>query len=120
MRLTTYALALFILFTSCKTKYQVQSTKVSEYIFSDSLTNQVDTSVLTFIKPYKEKMESEMSEVLAESEYAMERGVPESRLGDFVADACMSEAAKLYYPSDGRSADFLVLNNGGLRRSLPA
>ena len=57
-----------------------------------------------------------MNVVLAESEFALERGNPESRLGNFVSDACMIEAAKIFYPADGRQADFAFFNNGGLRR----
>jgi 2',3'-cyclic-nucleotide 2'-phosphodiesterase (5'-nucleotidase family) len=120
MKGTLYVLAAFISLSACKTKFQVESTKQTEYILSDSLAKDVDTTVLTFIHPYKEKMEGEMNTVIAESEVAMERGTPESRLGNFVADACMSEATKVYYPIDGLKADFLILNNGGLRRSLPA
>ena len=60
-----------------------------------------------------------MNTILAESEMALEKGTPESTLGDFVSDACLSEANKIYYPADGKPADFIFLNNGGLRKSLP-
>ncbi len=104
---------------SCKPAYVVHSTDEKEYIFSDSVYSVIDSSTEAFISPYREKVSGAMSEVLGESEFAMEKGVPESRLGNFVADACMIEASKIFYPSDGRPADFAFLNNGGLRRSLP-
>ena len=40
-------------------------------------------------------------------------------LGDFVADACLYVSNKTYYPTDNKPADFIFLNNGGLRNSLP-
>jgi 2',3'-cyclic-nucleotide 2'-phosphodiesterase (5'-nucleotidase family) len=104
---------------SCKPVYEVKKTEQTEYLLSDSTNTLIDSSVYTFILPYKQKMEGAMSAVVAESEYAMERGTPESRLGNFVADACMIESSKIFYPSDGRQADFAFFNNGGLRRPLP-
>lgn len=99
---------------SCKPVLQIQSSHPSSYAMTDSLHTPIDSSVSEFIRPYREKMESEMETVIAESEYAMEKGLPESRLGNFVADVCMSETATLM------RADFAILNNGGLRRPLPA
>jgi 2',3'-cyclic-nucleotide 2'-phosphodiesterase (5'-nucleotidase family) len=64
-------------------------------------------------------MEIDMNVVLAESEYPMERGVPESRLGNFVSDVCMIEAEKIYNTSTNKQIDFAFFNNGGLRRALP-
>lgn len=45
----------------------------------------------------------------------MEKGQPESRLGNFVADLCFDQVNR----GDQFKADFCVLNNGGLRSSLP-
>lgn len=109
----------FLLFAGCKPAFKVQKTEQVEYVFSDSLNNEADSSVINYIAPFKEKMSLTMSDVLAESEFAMEKGNPESILGNFVADACMHESAKTFYPTDGRQADFAFFNNGGLRRSLP-
>jgi 2',3'-cyclic-nucleotide 2'-phosphodiesterase (5'-nucleotidase family) len=104
-------------FAGCKPKYTITRT---EYVFSDSTDYPVDSSVYEFIQPYKQRMEGEMNTVLAESDSAMQKGVPESKLGNFVADACMSETKKIYYPTDGKQPDFAFLNNGGLRRPLPS
>jgi 2',3'-cyclic-nucleotide 2'-phosphodiesterase (5'-nucleotidase family) len=49
----------------------------------------------------------------------LEKGRPESKLGNFVADACMDQAA-LHFSSDKTQIDFCFLNNGGLRNALPA
>jgi 2',3'-cyclic-nucleotide 2'-phosphodiesterase (5'-nucleotidase family) len=112
-------ISFIVLFAACKPVYVVQKTEQAIYSFSDSVNTKDDSAVYAFILPYKEKMEAEMKTVLAQSEYTMERGVPESRLGNFVADACMKETEKFYHPADGHSADFSFFNTGGLRRPLP-
>lgn len=112
-------LLILILYAGCKTAYKLQKTESNEYILSDSTNGAIDSSVYKMILPYKIKMEGTMSEVLAVSENAMEKGSLESTLGNFVADACMIEGTKVFYPADGRNADIAFFNNGGLRRSLP-
>lgn len=109
----------FALMVSCKPVYTIQKTEQTEYVLSDSSNTTIDSSIYSFILPYKEKVTGTMSGVLAESETALEKGVPESTLGNFFSDACTSEAEKIFYPSDGRQADFTFFNNGGLRRALP-
>jgi 2',3'-cyclic-nucleotide 2'-phosphodiesterase (5'-nucleotidase family) len=52
---------------------------------------------------------------LAESAQPLEKKQPEGKLGDFVADACMQEAAAL----TRETIDLALFNHGGLRRSLP-
>jgi 2',3'-cyclic-nucleotide 2'-phosphodiesterase (5'-nucleotidase family) len=104
---------------SCKPVYELQKTETSEYIFSDTTSGSGDTIFESVISPYREKMTGVMNEVLGESEYEMEKGIPESRLGNFVADACLTEATKVFYPTDGQQPDFSFFNNGGLRRPIP-
>src|SRR4051812_35679906 len=104
---------------NCRTSHSIQKTEVAEYIFSDSGNVAQDTAVTTFIEPYKKKMEGEMNAIIGESEIPMEKGTPEGLLGDYVADACMREGAKAYYPQDNSKIDFAFFNNGGLRRALP-
>jgi 2',3'-cyclic-nucleotide 2'-phosphodiesterase (5'-nucleotidase family) len=80
-------------------------------------TSGVDSTIITFISPYRDSLQKEMEVVLATSAVAMEKGKPESRLGNFVADLLL-EKGKQY--NEG-IADFCVVNYGGLRiPSLPA
>lgn len=107
------------LLISCKPTYFIQKSEQSMYVLSDTSNTTIDSSVYKLILPYKEKVIGTMSVVIAESEFVMERGVPESKLGNFVSDACMHETSKVFYPTDGRPVDFAFFNNGGLRKSLP-
>ncbi len=71
----------------------------------DSVINQI-------IAPYKMALDSEMNEVIGISNVAMEKGG--ELLKFFVAD-CVLEYARIIYPE----TDFCLLNNGGLRASIP-
>jgi 2',3'-cyclic-nucleotide 2'-phosphodiesterase (5'-nucleotidase family) len=119
MKYYSIPLLLLMFCVACNTPYQIEKTDKSEYVLSDTTNNTIDSSIYKFIVPYREKVNGAMSEVLGESEVALEKGVPESRLGNFVSDACMREALKIFYPSDGHQPDFAFFNNGGLRRALP-
>lgn len=78
-----------------------------------------DSLVISEIDPYKTQMLQTMSEVLAVSAQSMEKGQPESLLGNFVADACFSRISKATSMQSKLKAEFCVLNNGGLRSALP-
>jgi 2',3'-cyclic-nucleotide 2'-phosphodiesterase (5'-nucleotidase family) len=110
-------LAAFLL--SCRHLSPVE--KVETKVISIDTVSVVkeDTTVLRMIKPFKEKMEVEMNEVLAYTEEAMVKDRPEGLLNNFVADIILIEANENYTPVDGQKIDFCILNNGGLRTSLP-
>ena len=95
MRKVFLSLIFINVLVACKPTYTIQKSEQKEYVFTDSTNTEIDSSIYTYIAPFKEKMEKEMKVDLAESEFNMERGTPEGRLGDFVADACMIESKKL-------------------------
>lgn len=78
-----------------------------------------DASIRQLIEPYKQDLDKEMSEVLISSEIVFEKAQPEGALGNLVADIVLEKANELYRPDDFKYADFCLLNNGGLRVSLP-
>lgn len=100
---------------SCKTSFQISKKESGQYKFSDSTNTEIDSSIYSEIAPYREKMQSAMNEVLAVSTTSLERGLPESKLGNFLSDACMSSVKE-----KNMHADFAVFNTGGLRRPLPS
>jgi 2',3'-cyclic-nucleotide 2'-phosphodiesterase (5'-nucleotidase family) len=78
-----------------------------------------DAAVKQLIEPYKQDLEIEMSEVLIISETVFEKAQPEGALGNLVADIVFEKGNERYRPDDFKYADFCLLNNGGLRVSLP-
>ncbi|HMT30573.1 MAG TPA: 5'-nucleotidase, partial [Bacteroidia bacterium] len=79
-----------------------------------------DSTIISEITPYKIKLDEIMNEVISVSDHFMEKGQPESILGNFVSDVCFFKANDIRAIHKMEPVDFCVLNNGGLRSSLPA
>ncbi len=104
---------LIVLTTQCRQTYEVTDIKSNNSDVDSILLVNLSSEVI--ISPYRTQLEEEMNEVLNTSAIVMEKGTPEGVLGNFVADLT-------YYrikTDTNFNADFCVLNNGGLRASLP-
>lgn len=111
-------LLVFISLHSCKSSYQFTAEKKPQYKIASIDSVQGDAGITAFIQPYKLKLDSSMNIRLCSSETAMEKGQPESLLGNFVSDLCM-QRAKPFASEKNLNIDFCFFNNGGLRNSLP-
>lgn len=92
------------------------------YVEMNSSVEQNDSALHTLLAPYKIQLDSVMNTVVGQTAFALpnEKGKTETLLGNFVADACLAKGNAHYSPADGLPAQVCVLNNGGLRASLPA
>ena len=121
-KLLLYCFNLYIISVvlfSCATPVQYIK-HPSSLAIDSTLTDKQDVSQL--IAPYKTTLDAEMNEVLVISaeEFPKERGKPETKLGNLVADLCYHHtSAKLYNNKVIDKPDFCLLNFGGLRTSLP-
>lgn len=97
---------------------KIQSVQVKDVSLSDSL-QLIDKEIASLILPYKEELEKSMNEVLNTTNTEMIKATPEGLLGNFVADLCLKVGQELYTPKNDKPIDICVLNNGGLRTSLP-
>lgn len=111
-------LATLVAFCACSKQTVISSVNVSHTEINNTNTT-ADSSVLIRIAPYKQKMESEMNEVVGVTSMPMVKAEPEGSLGNFVADLTLKKTNEKYSPADGAKADVCLLNNGGLRTSLP-
>lgn len=82
---------------------------------SDSVAT--DASVEAMIAPYRDSLELTMTRVLVQNPTELTRGIPESTLGNLVADLLL-ERAQLEL-ADSILPDFCLINIGGLRVDLP-
>ena len=96
------------LFFSCQSEYKIEPS-FNSYI---DVSVPPDSITLKIINPYKKSVDSVMNEILCFNKTKMEKGKPESLLGNFVADLCIHET------NSHDIIDFCLLNNGGLRFSL--
>ena len=96
-----------IILSSCSSQFIVEH-KHNEIIpvksDSDSITNSI-------ILSYRLGIDSIMNEVLCISDIEMNKGRPESILGNFVSDLCLNQFSN--------HADICIMNTGGLRNILP-
>lgn len=112
-----YSFLFFLAACSAPAKFIKQESSLISIVVNDSVKE--DASVKQLIQPYKEDLEKEMSEVLIISETIFEKAQPEGALGNLVADIVFEKGNERYRPDDFKYADFCLLNNGGLRVSLP-
>lgn len=115
------ALAGGFLFTSCRSTrevaahYQVAKVEGSMIKVDSSWDTNPDKKAAEVLKPYKDKIDGMMYEVIGTSEMKMDKGGPESLLSNLVASVLQQAAA----PMLGKPADMGLVNMGGLRNILP-
>lgn len=73
------------------------------------------------IAPYRAGVDEQLSETVAISPIALEKGLPESELSNLIADAAFTYA-QTFAAQQIRvvPVDFCLLNSGGIRTALPA
>ena len=104
-------LALFLI-ASCSRPLVVSQAGYQERKMSDSL-RVYDQHMETIVKPYRDSMEAEMKQVLAVSDTILSKQMPESDLGNLLADILLDKAQQYTH----RKVDVAVINFGGIRIS---
>jgi 2',3'-cyclic-nucleotide 2'-phosphodiesterase (5'-nucleotidase family) len=99
-------LAVFV--TSCKIYYPSQETA---YIIKANNAFKADTSVILFYKPYKDSLDKIMKVRVAEISEDLTKKLPESSLGNMMADILKIKAEEY----TGNKIDAAILNYGGIR-----
>ncbi len=103
-----------LLLTQCTRSYKIIDYSSNNYSIDQNLsTNEFSEFNL---KKYSQQLDVEMNEILNYSEKSMDIGCPEGLLGNFITDLTLISTIK---NTDDNSLYFCVLNNGGLRTSLP-
>ncbi len=112
---------LFVLLFNLACKKHTHDRQISGHtILLDTLNvPQKDALQDSIIERYRSSLEEDMNRVLVYSEHIMEKGTPEGRLNNFVADLVLEVGEEIYQAQDGGSIDFCLLNYGGLRVPLP-
>ncbi len=117
MKNYNYLFVLMLLLSGCSNKMQVTTIQPSSIQLNNSSPS--DTSISALIEPYKSVLENEMNEVLISSTAEAVKGQPESTLGNLIADITLAESNRILQSKNLPLADLCMLNNGGLRTSLP-
>jgi 2',3'-cyclic-nucleotide 2'-phosphodiesterase (5'-nucleotidase family) len=103
----------FLVAVGCK-PYKKEFSSTASYIQIES--GREDPKALDLIAPYRAKLEVEMNQVIGVSKVEMikTKDVPESLLGNFVADLVW-----IFAKGTEAGTHCAIMNNGGLRNSLP-
>lgn len=110
IRLLTFAFLLFL--AACSHKLQLSQTQKQQYAISAAMP--MDSAMLAFYKPYKQRLDSNMNDIIAVAETEIARGKPEGKLNNLMADA-MAEIGR----QNKINFDVAYTNYGGLRLPLP-
>jgi 2',3'-cyclic-nucleotide 2'-phosphodiesterase (5'-nucleotidase family) len=113
-------LLLLLLAISACTTYKVERTASANIHLDSLVTIPSSQKVEGLIKPYRDKVNADMTEVLCISTDAMFGGRPESPLTNFCADLTLEESNRfcaVKYPQ--MKIDVSMINRGGLRIPLP-
>jgi 2',3'-cyclic-nucleotide 2'-phosphodiesterase (5'-nucleotidase family) len=82
----------------------------AERRMSDSLTAS-DSHLESVIRPYRDSMQAEMKQVLVISDTVLTKSMPESDLGNLLAEILLDKSQKYTH----RKVDMAVINFGGIR-----
>ncbi|MDP2188822.1 MAG: 5'-nucleotidase [Sphingobacteriaceae bacterium] len=74
-----------------------------------------DATMLELIAPFRAELESQVLEVVGVSAEQLQKGLPESALGNLLADLAL-KAGRMEFGA----GDLAMLNYGGIRAALPA
>ncbi|HET8886967.1 MAG TPA: 5'-nucleotidase [Salinimicrobium sp.] len=112
-------LSFLILFFSCKeTEYQLVQSDGKSININDSI--EADEGIKTFIAPYKNRIDEEMSTVLAYSPQDLDKknGELNTAIGNMMADAVMELSSPVFESRTGIKLDAVLLNFGGIRSTI--
>jgi 2',3'-cyclic-nucleotide 2'-phosphodiesterase (5'-nucleotidase family) len=100
---------------SCNKHFLVKNNEYKQYGINKDVA--VDSSVIRYYAPFKQKMEAEMNKVIGTASSELEKSSdPETSLGNFFADAIMVEARKIEPVIDIS----FPTTKGGIRNSIAA
>lgn len=111
---------LFFSLISCKNKqYQTNTIKGNQIEIDNKIAQ--DSTILHFIKPYKNNLQKEVNTVLSYTPITLTRedGDLQSTLGNIYADICYEKANLIFNELHNKNIDFALFNFGGVRQSIP-
>lgn len=110
----------FSVIVSCGRKnYEVSRIEGTKIAISDKQS--ADNEIEKFIKPYRDHIDKDLSEVLAYCPENLEKnkGKWQTKIGDLLADITLEKSNKVFNLREKKSIDICLLNHGGIRSIIP-
>ena len=109
----------FAVFLSCS-QQKIVVTKIEGKQININNTAELTPSVETFIKPYRENIEKDLSEILSFAPQNIDKtGEWQSSIGNLLADVVLDKGNPILKSRKNVSIDFCLLNHGGIRAIIP-
>lgn len=109
---------LFSIFLSCSPSYKVISGTYSNHAISPEVLKP-DSSIISIYRPFKEKLDAEMNDVIGFAQEDLLKGKPESKLTNYLADLLLEESHLFSAQTSlGFTPDLAFLNYGGIRTGI--
>jgi 2',3'-cyclic-nucleotide 2'-phosphodiesterase (5'-nucleotidase family) len=102
-----------LLFSCARQTYTLKPSALENEIVNSEMGR--DSIIESIILPYRQPLEASMNEVLIECDATASKGLPESSMGNLVADMLREGASRLA----NKNMDVAFLNTGGLRVEWP-
>lgn len=112
-------LTFFLLFSCGQQKNVV--TKIEGKKISITETQSEAIAIENFIKPYRENIDKDLSQVLAYNPENLEKskGEWQTNIGNFLADVTLTKSNIVFQLREKKSIDICLLNHGGIRSIIP-
>jgi 2',3'-cyclic-nucleotide 2'-phosphodiesterase (5'-nucleotidase family) len=109
---------LFVLVSCKQNEYTLTKIEGQQIEINDSISG--DVVFDSVLKPFRERVENQLSEVLAYNVRDMNRadGPLNSSIGNMMADAVMELGNPVFNSQTGKDIDFVLLNFGGIRATM--
>lgn len=119
MRLIIFSSVFLFLLTSCDNRTYTVSKSVTKQTSIDS-TLEGDNSINQFLTPYRAKIDTEMSKVLAFSPRPLFKNEAplNTGIGNMMADAVMQLSNPIFKQRYNAEIDIVLLNYGGIRGGI--
>ena len=113
---------LFLTFIALFACHQQQTyvTKVEGKKIPITAQNATNTEIANYIKPYKDHLDQELSEVLAFNPETLDKkGQWQTPIGNLLADITFQRGNIVFSKKENKIMDICLLNHGGIRTILP-
>lgn len=104
---------------SCSKNYQITTIEGKNSGVNKEYS--LNTSIETYIKPYREHIEKDLDSILAYNPETLDKskGQWQTNIGNFMADVCFEKASFVFEKRHQKKIDVCLLNHGGIRSVLP-
>lgn len=114
----------FILLASCSgQKYRIARIEGSKISIDQKQNTNDETSqkIEAFIKPYRDHIDKDLSEVLAYNPETLDKfkGEWQTNIGSFLADITLEKTRPVLHRRENKKIDICLLNHGGIRAIIP-